>query len=72
MKKLGTFALIGAAAAGILTAGASVAAADDHVDVQSVVAPGEPDPTGGTGSSQLIKVLDQLATGSGRSGTAPN
>ncbi|MGW4244084.1 hypothetical protein [Nocardia sp. NPDC004722] len=68
MKKLGTFALIGAAAAGILTAGAGIAAADEPVSATPIIAPGEPDPTG-TGSSQLIKTLSDLATGSGKAGT---
>ncbi|MEC3956685.1 hypothetical protein VMT65_26870 [Nocardia sp. CDC153] len=68
MKKLGTFALIGAAAAGILTAGAGIAAADDNVEAKPIIAVGEPDPTA-TGSSQILKTLQDLATGSGRSGT---
>ncbi|WP_405489805.1 hypothetical protein [Nocardia sp. NBC_00511] len=65
MKKLGTFALITAATAGIMTAGAGLAAADDHVDAKPVVAVGEPDPNG-TGSSTIVKTLtDLLSSGSG-------
>ncbi|GAB2564548.1 hypothetical protein ACFXHA_18765 [Nocardia sp. NPDC059240] len=69
MKKLGTFALIGAAAAGILTAGAGIAAADDHVSATPIIAPGEPDPTG-TGSSQIVKSLSDIFTGSDKAGPA--
>ncbi|WP_040805266.1 hypothetical protein [Nocardia concava] len=69
MKKLGTFALIGAAAAGILTAGAGIAAADDTVEAKPIIAVGEPDPTS-SGSSTLVKSLtDLLSTGSAKAGT---
>ncbi|APB01197.1 hypothetical protein [Nocardia seriolae] len=69
MKKLGTFALIGAAATGLLTAGAGLAAADDQIDAKPVLAVGEPDPTG-TGSTQIVKSLtDLISTGSAKAGT---
>lgn len=65
MKKLGTFALATAAAAGVLTAGAGLASAD-AVELTPVVAVGEPDPTS-TGSSSIVteiaKLLPSLSSG---------
>ncbi|WP_067701854.1 hypothetical protein [Nocardia jejuensis] len=67
MKKFGTFAIVAAAAAGIMGAGAGLAAADNAVSVQPVVAPGEPNPAG-TGSSDVLTNLVKTLT-SGSTGT---
>ncbi|MFC9998972.1 hypothetical protein [Nocardia sp. NPDC127526] len=71
MKKLGKFAIIGLAAAGVLGFGAGVASADDHSTLAPVVAPGEPSPNG-TGSSQaLTDVIKALSSGSSKTTPAP-
>ncbi|WP_067549014.1 hypothetical protein [Nocardia crassostreae] len=71
MKKLGKFAIIGMAAAGILAFGAGMASADDHSTVAPIVAPGEPSPNG-TGSSQaLTDVIKALSSGSSKTAPTP-
>ncbi|GAB4583553.1 hypothetical protein [Nocardia sp. IFM 10818] len=65
MKKLGKFAIIGLAAAGVLGFGAGVASADNHSTLAPVVAPGEPDPTGTGSSKALTDVIKALTSGSG-------
>ncbi|MEV6064917.1 hypothetical protein AB0L82_00050 [Nocardia sp. NPDC052001] len=65
MKKLGTAMLIGAAATAIIGSGAGMASAEAPVvSASPVVAPGEPDPTGTTGSSSLLPKLLETLTGS--------
>ncbi|MEV6774231.1 hypothetical protein AB0N05_36905 [Nocardia sp. NPDC051030] len=69
MKKLGTFALVAAAAAGILSAGAGLATADDQTSAQPVVAVGEQDPTGATGSSAIVSNLVKALSSGSANGT---
>ncbi|MFI1917543.1 hypothetical protein [Nocardia sp. NPDC020380] len=66
MKKLGTFALVAAAATAVIGAGAGAASAD-VVTAQPVVAPGEPNPAGpSTGSSDILtNLVKSLSSGSG-------
>ncbi|PXX65374.1 hypothetical protein DFR70_104438 [Nocardia tenerifensis] len=77
MSKTRVFGIVLAAAAGVMIAGSSMAAAgaapglplEPGTSVQPVVAPGEPDPTG-TGSSKAITdIVKALSTGSGKGGT---
>ncbi|MFJ4651454.1 hypothetical protein ACIP5Y_09290 [Nocardia sp. NPDC088792] len=67
MKKLGTFALVAAAATAVIGAGAGAASADVVTGAQPVVAPGEPNPAGpSTGSSDILtNLVKSLSSGSG-------
>ncbi|MEV4129032.1 hypothetical protein [Nocardia sp. NPDC049707] len=74
MSKLRVFAAA-IAAAGIVATGSSLASAAaiplDTPQAQDIIAPGEPDPSGGTGSSKAIVDLTKiLTTGSSQRGNA--
>ncbi|GAA5102537.1 hypothetical protein [Nocardia iowensis] len=78
MSRMRVFGVVLAAAAGVVLAGSGIAGAapgialEPGTSVQPVVAPGEPDPTGGTGSSKaVVDVIKALSTGSKGAQPAP-
>ncbi|MFI9506927.1 hypothetical protein [Nocardia sp. NPDC052566] len=75
MSKMRVFG-VALAAAGIVMAGSGIAAAAtiplETPSATEIIAPGEPDPSGGTGSAKgLTKAIEALSTGSSKAKPAP-